>query len=335
MNDFATHRLDGLESDNLLAFLALLGLLRALDEARPDWHPRAAWTIEDIPIRPILRVPEGVDKGAITAAIADGLDVLAQHHEFDGRKDLKLSPEEARSLLKASASTDRHEYVAELWAALVSDAAMTRDGSEAEPTPLCLMSGQGKQWFLERLALVPRLKSPPVRGKGRNKVRISEDECLQEALFKPWKRIDDKRCSFRWDPCEDVRYALRARNPTDSRTKDTVQHGANRLAAIGLSVLTVVPGAGRGRVRLAMLGGKRDNDGGFSFRWPIWREPISLACIRALLGHPDLASPESLASLDVVEIRQARRISSGRFSNFTRASSVVAEQTRDRPTVTV
>ena len=34
-----THRLDGLETDNLLAFMALLGLLRSLEEARPDWRP--------------------------------------------------------------------------------------------------------------------------------------------------------------------------------------------------------------------------------------------------------------------------------------------------------
>lgn len=32
-------RLGGLEPDNLLAFLALFGLL-ALETARPDWRPR-------------------------------------------------------------------------------------------------------------------------------------------------------------------------------------------------------------------------------------------------------------------------------------------------------
>jgi len=35
------HRLEGLEPDNLLAFLALLGLLRSLETARPAWRPRA------------------------------------------------------------------------------------------------------------------------------------------------------------------------------------------------------------------------------------------------------------------------------------------------------
>ena len=61
MTAFATHRLDGLEHDNLLAFMALLGLLRALEGARPDWRARVSWTVDDPPLRPALRTPVGVD----------------------------------------------------------------------------------------------------------------------------------------------------------------------------------------------------------------------------------------------------------------------------------
>jgi hypothetical protein len=52
------HRLEGLEPDNLLAFLALLGLLRALEEARPAWRPRVRWSIDEPPLRPVLRLRE-------------------------------------------------------------------------------------------------------------------------------------------------------------------------------------------------------------------------------------------------------------------------------------
>jgi hypothetical protein len=54
---------------------------------------------------------------------------------------------------------------------------------------------------------------------------------LHEALFEPWTR-QDPTPAFRWDPAEDVRYALRADDP--SGQKSTTQHGANRLAALGL-----------------------------------------------------------------------------------------------------
>ena len=319
MTGHAIHRLDGLEPDNLLGFMALLGLLRVLEEARADWRPRVFWTVDEPPLRPALRVSETVDETAIVETAAEGLDDLAKRHDFGGLSDLKLSPEDTAPKLRDAVKADR--YTADLWSALLSDAAVARDGKATEPTPLCLMFGQGHQHFLSRLASVPREKVPPERGTGRNKTGISEADCLREALFASWER-PDATSSFRWDPNEDVRYALRARDPTDAKTKETTQHGANRLAAIGLSVLTVVPRRRAGKVRLAILGGDRESDGGFSFGWPIWREPVTLAGVRAMLGHAHLDRPATCAALGIVECRRARRIAFGKFMNFTRAEAV-------------
>ena len=95
-------------------------------------------------------------------------------------------------------------YVSDLWAALISDAAV-RKGT-AEPTPLCLLFGQEHMHFMSRLASVPQQSEPPKRGTGRRKMIIRETDCLHEALFETWLRPDDTD-SFRWDPREDVRYA--------------------------------------------------------------------------------------------------------------------------------
>ena len=54
------HRLDGLEPGNLLAFLALLGLLRALEEVEPAWLPKVAWTVDAPPVRPELSLSAAV-----------------------------------------------------------------------------------------------------------------------------------------------------------------------------------------------------------------------------------------------------------------------------------
>ncbi len=177
--------------------------------------------------------------------------------------------------------------------------------------------------FSERLASVPQQRTPPDRGKGHGKTTVSETDCLHEALFASWTR-PDKTKSFRWDPNEDVRYALRARDPTDAETKETTQHGANRLAAVGLSVLTVVPKSRGSQVKLTMLGGQDETNNRFAFRWPIWRAPISLAGIRALLCHPWLERPETRTAPGVVDIRRAWRISVGKFINITRADSDIA-----------
>lgn len=323
MTGLVPHRLDGLEPDNLLAFMALMGVLCALEESRPDWRVRVYWTVNEPPLRPALRTPEGLDRTAIAQATAEGLETLSQHHDFRGLKDLTLSPQDATEILhEVTESSDQHRYAADLWSALVSNAATSRDGKKVEPTPLCLMFGQGHQHFMERLASIPRTTTPPDRGQGRSKTPVTEVSCLQETLFSPWER-PDATSSFRWDYNEDVRYALRARNPTDSKTKETTQHGANRLAAIGLSVLTVVPKLSRSeKVRLAVLGGHRDASGNFVFRWPIWRYPISLTSIRAMLGHPGLWSHDLPVDLGIVEIRETKRISSGRYLNFTRAEPV-------------
>ena len=85
------------------------------------------------------------------------------------------------------------------------------------------------------------------------------------------------------------------------------------------SALTVVPRAAHtGGAHLSVLGGSRERDGR-SFTWPIWRHPISLAAIRALLGHPRLDNAVARDAFGIVERRRARRISVGKFMNITRA----------------
>ncbi len=309
------HVLLGLEPDNLLAFLALLGLLRTLETERPSWLPRVAWTVDTPPVRPVMNLSEPATQGEVVAVSAKGLGKLALRHEFESMRDLKMSPADAAERLHNAARADR--YTADLWAALISDAAV-RDRNkkaEVEPTPLCLLFGQGHQHFLERLHAVPQQTKLI-----RKRASVSETECLTEALFASWTRPDPTN-SFRWDPHEDVRHALRATDPTDSKAKETTQHGANRLAAVGLSVLTVAPRRRSGEARLEVIGGSRDESGSFIFTWPIWREPVSLATIRSLLSYRRLE--DHLDRLGIFDLRRARRISSGKYMNFTRAESVL------------
>ena len=320
-------RLEGLEPDNLLAFMALLGLLRALEaldgSRHPSWRPRAAWDIGRPPLRPILILAEAQTPEAICEAAAAGAALLAADYVFpqdleDGaspQKDLAYPAKTARKLLKRAADAEDRRR-ADLWAALMCDKAEKDEKIEA--TPFCLLFGQGHQHFLDRLAAAPRTEAPS-RGRGRKAAALTAAEALHESLFQPWAR-QDPTPAFRWDPAEDVRYALQADDP--SGVKSTTQHGANRLAALGLPALTVTPTQRGERVRLQVLGGRTDRNE-FAFDWPIWTAPASLTAIRALLSHPDLpGGPSRLAHLDVVEVRRARRISVGKFMNFTRAAPI-------------
>jgi hypothetical protein len=316
------HRLVGLEPDNLLAFLALLGLLRSLETARPEWRPRAAWDLDQPPLRPLLVLAEPQAGAQVCEAAANGARVLAEAHTFTAEKpgagsqnDLNYTDRFSRQLL-LEAAVDENREGADLWAALMSDAA-ARDG-RIEATPLCLLFGQGHQHFLDRLAAVPRAQAPPPRRRGKKMVTLTAEETINEALFQPWTR-QDPTPGFRWDPAEDVRYALRADDP--SGEKSTTQHGANRLAALGLRVFTAAPVQRGNRVRLQIIGGSSERD--FALTWPIWRQPASLAAIRAMLSHPDLTNGSTkLAHLGVEQVRRARRINNGRFNNFARAEVI-------------
>ena len=94
------------------------------------------------------------------------------------------------------------------------------------------------------------------------------------------------------------------------------------IAALGLAAITAAPAQRGDRVRLQVIGGVTDRNG-FSFAWPIWRDPASLAAIRALLSHPALhEEPQALGYLGVNHVRRARRISVGKFMNFTRAETI-------------
>ena len=318
-----TFRLDGLEPDNLLAFMALLGLLRALEESRPEWCARVAWSVDESPLRPTLGVPNTVDENALVEAVAEGLNTLAQRHNFGDLVDLKLTYSIANQKLRiAAAHANMDRYTADLWAAFLSDVVTDNEG-KTRPTPLCFL-GTGNTNFIKTFKSVSLQQTPPRRGSHKKKVEISEYDCLREAMFKTWMRPDrtdgsDKTSAFRWDPNEDVRYAQRWNAPTNN--KEPTQHGANRLATIGLSIFAVVPRLRNGKAELAIVGSQSEV-GSLYICWPIWREPISLAGIRALLTHPHLYRQQTRSALGIVELRRARRISVGRYINVTRANTV-------------
>ena len=315
MTAATTHRLKGLEPDNLLAFLALLGLLRALEAA--GWRPRAHW--EGLPLRPILTLRDAKTQEEVAQAAAEGCAVLAKHHDFDGEKDLTFNGVRASSLLEAAQRSDTPGRSA-LLGSLFSDGAV-RDDGRILAAPLCAMFGQGHQHFLTRLAEVARGVLPKAMTKRRPLPDLNAPNYLCAALFVPWSRSDETD-GFRWDPAEDRRYALRFKNPSGDAGRTV--HGANRLASVGLAALPGAAVVRRRGVRFLTLGAEAGPDGALGVTWPIWSSAASLAGIQALLGHPGLVSADqdSMRHLGVVERRRTRRIANGKFMNFTRAEVV-------------
>lgn len=318
MSAATQHRLDGLEPDNLLAFLALLGLLRALDTSRCEWHARAYWDDARLPLRPVLVLAEPQSRESVAEAAAAGARTLAEAHSFD-RKDLSFTREEARKIHSADSPTLRSA----LYDALMSDGA-ARDDGRIWPTPLCFLFGQGHQHFLERLADIPAGKLPKSLAKVKKPPDLNAASYIAAALFAPWTR-QDSTDSFRWDPIEDRRYALRAVDP--STDPSGTQHGANRLAAVGLPTLSGAPIVRKRETRFLNRATSYGEDGGIDVTWPLWNRPARLMGIQALLSHPLLMakkeSTDAPRSIGVFALYRADRISVGKYFNVTISRRIV------------
>ncbi len=296
----ARHRLSGLGPDNLLAFMALLGLLRALQAARPGWRPRAFWDVDTQPWRPVLILAQPGTEAEVGQAAAEGVQALSAHHAATGTaKDLKFSPKDFLDLRNAAGTEGR----------VVLDVMCCppalRDNGMLWPTPFAFMFGQGHQHFLERF------RNTPAQG--------AKMGCIARAVFVPWQR-QDIADGFRWDPAEDRRYALRAINP--SGDKITTELGANALASISLPLFSLCAVRRRGQMRVLAPMTRYGVDGRIEFTWPLWTRPARLRTVRALLHHPELAAdrpnPANIPHSAVV--LRAQRISVGKYFNVTPAA---------------
>jgi hypothetical protein len=293
----SSHQLRGLEADNLLAFLALLGVLRALDQSRPQWCARVVWS--NMPPVVDLTLSGSVDRHSLVLGVEEGTQALATAYAFD-RPDITYTQAEFHHLTEQAREDPLRMRVL---AALASDGVMKPRKNSVDATPLCAIS-RGQQHFLARLHAVT---SRP----------LSDDlHELSDALFNEWTYADNSE-GFRWDPIEQHRYAYQFGNPSLDKNKIGTVTGANRLAAIGLSVFTTVPTAS-GLDTLGVTGDKRRPE----VCWPIVGVPTSLSGYVALLGHPrlhDSAAAGELRAYGVVGIARSRRIEVEWYLNFERA----------------
>jgi hypothetical protein len=338
--------LPGLEADNLLAFLALLGLLRSLEISRPDWRPRASW--KGPPWVARLHLAEVAEKGAIAEAVEIGLRVakraLAPHafissksekqskkkgkkevFETKGRKSFFSSTARARrvkrlglrALLLAYAKRQGREESREKAARLRLDlfsclAIENSRRDEMVDSPFKLPSGQQ--------AFVGALYNSISRTLGPE---LSEDyDAIGKALFGEWLR-KTQADSLRLSADEERRYALRYGDPTKASDKPTTELGANALAGLGLSSLFMA-GRQNGWQQVGYSGSRASGQ----VTWPLFQTPGGvIVCIMALreivAEHPKRSD---LTPYGVSELFRARRFvldpEKGDYGNISRARSL-------------
>lgn len=181
----SSYRLEGLEPDNLLAFLALLGVLRALEEAerglRDDerWWPRVSWSIGAPPWRPQLHLAKDVERPKLLDRLESGIRLFKAALDFGNRKMPNFEPTEYRSFAVAISQQADARLRLDALAAVATDHTLDDDDSTSA-TPLCLMTGQGHQFFSNaslRFPFYPRRKRRRQGFSTRTELTISSARC--------------------------------------------------------------------------------------------------------------------------------------------------------------
>lgn len=278
--------LTGLDGSNPLAFLAALGVLRVLDEAKSDTEmepPRLTW--EDTGRwRPVIYGRESLEE-VIDAILTDirswaaepALNLAyekgggpADASDANATRDLKPTPSVMRMFLEqvARRAAEGQRRSADAAAAFGTEIVQDNKGN-TKPTALHFTAGQ--QQFLKMAVQLQQ--------------EVGRKE-LTEALVGPWTGAS-KLPSLSWDATVSRLYAHRATDPSGEKRGSVP--GADWLAFLGLSFFPVAARGGRLETT-GVVGRWKDAE----FTWPIWTPPATARTVRSLLAWSDLC--EDVAS---------------------------------------
>ncbi|MEC9360051.1 MAG: hypothetical protein VX836_19535 [Pseudomonadota bacterium] len=250
-------RLPALIGSNPLAALTAFGLLRLLYNTDPS--VRLGFVLEDDWIAFIEsdRFESIEDVLELTSAWVqtDTLDRL-----LGWANDVRVAPEEYRSLVKQANADSDFELLSFL-SAIAADGAVDTQKGRIKPSAFYMVSGQ--QSFLGGTREI------------LSAVRQNSIPLLAEALVGPWS-YQTRLHSLGWDPATERLYALRHKAPTSE--KPSCIAGAVLLAAWSLSLFPTNSERGR-----ALTTGFRREGRDQHFEWPIFSQAIDLPELKSLL----------------------------------------------------
>jgi len=305
--------LRGIDGGNLLGFLAALGALRVCTEQLSlectlSWREAgSAYRAVFHSAAPITQ-EEFIDR--LTRALACGVD---QHPVLEWELWSGKSPAPCRDEFDAARqkakSTSRAK--ADFLAAIGSD--LSRRVPFDSP-----LRAPREDYLLGNLRAILGV------GRPHAELTATLSAPLCAALFQPWTYSDAlENCSLKFDPAEDLRYALRWANPSGDplRKKRGNMLGANRLAIEAIPLFVSITRS----TDFATVGCRRGNDG-WTVTWPLWRPPIGLDTIRSLLASPlpaDEGDRRRKMQRGIAAVYQCRRETIGKTRIFTPAQPLI------------
>jgi len=260
--------LTGLYASNPLGAMAAFGLLRVLSEmdrfhdSRLSWHETDDW-------QALLHTSSEITRASLVDSLAERQEHLDLSF-LSWSDDIRVQPEVFLELLtqRSFAATSGDRADADRFVAYGSE--LVCDGSKnlVKPTAFHLTSGQQK--FMKTLR------------------KLADDLCrnrtaaFEEALFGPWN-YRDKHHSLGWDPNTERMAALRHTAPTKEEP-----HSVRAAVWLAFEALSLYPTAAIETWQGARLQttGILQQQGAWTFRWPVWQVPLALPTLKSLLASP-------------------------------------------------
>jgi CRISPR-associated endonuclease/helicase Cas3 len=301
--------LPGLDGSNPLGFLAALGTLRLADRALPGaklkWMAKGGWV-------PVLNLHEEKSPEELVEML---LSVAgSERRSFTFSQDVKIQSDEFRDLeLEAVGDAANDREFADFLRAFADPLVTIQGGpntGKTKPTEFYFIAGQQK--------LVKQ---------AREIAAATKPEHLLKALFEPW-RYDDPLdgLSLRYDPLDDLRYAVRFCNPSKDRSKAKRGSvlGANRLA---FEALPFFPCFASG-TRLATTGFTIFDRRPF-FTWPVWVPLWGINTVRTALSTVTMPVKKTASCGVVLPVQlgaaawyQCEKVANSDYSNFSPARMI-------------
>jgi hypothetical protein len=303
-NEILLHGIDGA---NPLGFLAAIGTLRVLSLDADG--TRLRWKKHENSWRPVLAADVPLDEENFIEQLAAKLStsIPAEVFALGDNPSVPLGVFRPYAEASAAAALVGHRARSDFAAAFAGEYPVDKDGKVPD-TALRTMSGAGHQHFLKFM---------------RNFIEQVQPRHLRKTLFEPWSYDDPvQNMTLRWDPSDDNRYALRWSDPSgdpDRKTSGSMW-GANRLAIEALPLFPTLPT----QRQLETVGFHTQGARKTHWSWPIWEVPAGVDSVRSLLDMADVQrsdrpglQPAGLAARGITEVYRSRRLTTGKFRNFT------------------
>ncbi len=299
--------LAGLDGSNPLAFLAALGLFRAISHALPEHCFQMAWTKHQGAWRPsILSGHVGkLSEEFILDSLGDALSTRAEEHPA-----LRLAVLiDARGM--RGAFTDAVQE-ARLDSRSSADWLSCNGSDMAGPESISQLQTTRRDYHAINVAGL---------------VNQTTRDHLRRSLFKPWNYSDPiAGVSLHLEPREDRRHAYQWHMPSGDPTRKAAggMIGANRLALEAWPLFQSLPY----RDKLSTVGFKGVKANNTQFTWPIWSTPVTLAVLPSLLALRELQSSEIIGArlepMGIAVVFRCSRILVGKTPNLTSPVAILA-----------